>query len=49
MRLTQHSYFDTERLVEQIDHLTDFYETDKHMFFTPPDGTRCKTRIRLCP
>lgn len=42
MRLTQHSYFDTDRLVEQIDHLTDFYETDKHMFFTPPDGTRCK-------
>ena len=42
MRLMQHSYFDTDRLVEQIDYLTDFYETDKHMFFTPPDGTRCK-------
>ena len=42
MRLIQHSYFDTDRLVEQIDHLTEFYETDKHMFFTPPNGTRCK-------
>ena len=42
MRLMQHSYFDTDRLVDQIDHLTDFYETDEHMFFTPPDGTRCK-------
>ncbi|KAI4217452.1 MAG: hypothetical protein LQ351_000047 [Letrouitia transgressa] len=42
MRLMQHSYFDTERLVEQIDRLTEFYDTDKHMFFTPPDSTRCK-------
>lgn len=42
MRLMQHSYFDTDRLVEQIDRLTEFYETDKHMFFTPPDSTRCK-------
>lgn len=42
MRLMQHSYFDTDRLVEQIDQLTEFYETDKHMFFTPPQGTRCK-------
>ena len=42
LRLIQHSYFDTTRLMEQIDHLTDFYETDKHMFFTPPNGTRCK-------
>ena len=42
MRLMQHSYYDTDRLVEQIDHLTEFYETDKHMFFTPPTGTRCK-------
>ena len=42
MRLIQHSYFDTDRLVEQIDQLTEFYETDKHMFFTPPSGTRCK-------
>ena len=41
MRL-KHSYFDTDRLVEQIDQLTEFYETDKHMFFTPPNGTRCK-------
>ncbi|KAL9038521.1 MAG: hypothetical protein Q9214_005247, partial [Letrouitia sp. 1 TL-2023] len=42
MRLMQHSYFDTERLVEQIDRLTEFYETDQHMFFTPPNSTRCK-------
>lgn len=42
MRLMQHSYFDTDRLVEQIDQLTESYETDKHMFFTPPSGTRCK-------
>lgn len=42
MRLTQHSYFDTDRLVEQIDQLTDFYEIDKHMFFTPAKSTRCK-------
>ena len=42
MRLLQHSYFDTERLVEQIDQLTEFYETDQTMFFTPPDSVRCK-------
>lgn len=33
---------DTDQLVELIDGLTEFYETDKHMFFTPPEGTRCK-------
>ena len=42
MRLLQHSYFDTERLVEQIDQLTEFYETDKHMFAPPSEGIRCK-------
>ena len=42
IRLMQHCYFDTDRLVEQIDQLTEFYETDKHMFLTPPTGTRCK-------
>ena len=42
MRLTQHSYFDPERLVDQIELLTDFYETDKCLFFEPPDGSRCK-------
>ena len=42
MRLMQHCYFDTDRLVEQIDQLTEFYETDKHMFLTPPTVTRCK-------
>ncbi|MCJ1424733.1 hypothetical protein MMC29_002621 [Sticta canariensis] len=42
MRLMQRSYFDTDRLVEQIDQLTEFYKTDQHMYFTPPRGTRCK-------
>lgn len=42
MRLMQHSYFDTDRLLQQVDQLTEFYETGKHMFFTPPNGTRCK-------
>ena len=42
MRMMQHCYFDTDRLVEQIDQLTRFYETDKHMFLTPPPGPRCK-------
>lgn len=42
MRVLQHSYFDTDRLVELIDELTEFYQIDKHMFFTPPEGTRCK-------
>ena len=42
MRLMQHSYFDTDRLVEQVDQLTEFYEIDKHMFFNPLPGTRCK-------
>lgn len=42
MRLLQHSYFDTERLVEQVDQLTDFYETDKHMFALPSEGIRCR-------
>ena len=32
----------TNRLVEQIDQLTEFYETDPHMFFDPPKDTRCK-------
>ena len=42
MRVLQHSYVDTDRLVEQVDELTVFYQIGKHMFFTPPEGTRCK-------
>ncbi|KAL9606102.1 MAG: hypothetical protein Q9179_000728 [Wetmoreana sp. 5 TL-2023] len=42
MRLRKHSYFHTDRLLEQIEQLSDFYETEKHMFFTPSDRTRCK-------
>ena len=34
---------DTDLLVkEHIDELTECYQTGKHMFFTPPEGTRCK-------
>ena len=34
---------DTDLLMKQhIDELTECYQTDKHMFFTPPEGTRCK-------
>ena len=40
--LLQHSCYDTDKLVKLIDGLTEFYETDKHMFFTPLEGTRCK-------
>lgn len=40
--LLQHSFFNTDDLVEQIDKLTDSYQIDNHMFFTPPEGTRCK-------
>ena len=42
MRLMHHSYFETERLVEQIDHLTEFYEAGQYMYLEPPDGVRCK-------
>lgn len=42
MRLVQRSYFHTGYLVEQIDQLTQFYETGDKMFFTPPNSTRCK-------
>ena len=42
MRLLHHSYFDPDRLVEQIDQMADFYDAGKNMFFTPPSGTRCK-------
>ena len=42
MRLKQHSYYDTERLIEQIDQLTEEYEIDKHMFLAPPEDVRCK-------
>ena len=42
MRVLQHCYFDTDRLVDQVDELTKFYETDKHMFLAPQKGTRCK-------
>ena len=42
MRALQHSHFDTDILVKLIDERTEFYQIDKHMYFTPPDGTRCK-------
>ena len=41
-RLMQHSYFDTNRLVKQINQLTEDYKNNKHMYFTPPESVRCK-------
>ena len=38
----QHNYYNPNHLVEQVDRLAGFYGTDKHMFFTPPEGTRCR-------
>lgn len=49
MRLVHHKYFDTERLLEQIDGLTQFYETDTHMFCVPPEGVRCKQTFVAAP
>ena len=42
MRALQRSHFDTDILVELIEERTEFYQIDKHMYFTPPEGTRCK-------
>lgn len=42
MRLKEHSYYHTDRLVEQIDQMAEFYEEEEHMFYEPPDGIRCK-------
>ena len=42
MRLKEHSYYRTDGLIDQIDQLVDFYDTDQHMFFEPPGGTRCR-------
>lgn len=42
VRLMHHRYYDNTDLVEHIDELTERYQTDQHMFFTVPEGTRCK-------
>ena len=42
MRAQQHSRFDTDIPVELIEERTEFYQIDKHMYFTPPEGTRCR-------
>ena len=42
MRMMEHTYFDTERLVEHVDKLADLYKTGKHMFSAPTDDLRCK-------
>ena len=42
LRRSQRSHIDTTRLVERINRMADFYETENHMSFTPPSGTRCK-------
>lgn len=36
------SHSDKDLLVKHIDNYTEGCQTDKHMFFTPPEGTRCK-------
>lgn len=42
LRLIQHCYFDTDRLVEQVDHLTKVYGTGDCLFETDPEGARTR-------
>ena len=43
MRLMhRNSYVNTKRLVERIDELAEFYETDENLYVTPPEDVRCK-------
>jgi hypothetical protein len=42
MRLFQHCYFDTDRLIEEIDRLTKLYGTGDCLFEGDPDGARTK-------
>ncbi|KAL8784578.1 MAG: hypothetical protein Q9195_009003 [Heterodermia aff. obscurata] len=41
-RVLEHSYYDTDSLVERIDDMADEYETGKYMFLRPPSGTACR-------
>lgn len=42
LRWMEHSYYDPNRVTEQVNQLIDFYEIDPHMFFQSPDQARCK-------
>ena len=42
MRLLQHCYFDPDRLMEQIDHLTKLYGTGEYLFADEADGVRTR-------
>ena len=41
-RLFQHTYFDTEHLMEQVDYLTKLYGTGEHLFRKDPVRVRCR-------
>ena len=42
LRIFQHCYFDTDRLVEHIDHLTNVFGTGKTLHETDPGGVRTR-------
>lgn len=42
MRVFQHCYFDTDRLIEQIDELTSVYGTGDNLINDEPEGPRCR-------
>ncbi|MCJ1379191.1 hypothetical protein MMC17_002291 [Xylographa soralifera] len=42
IRLLQHCYYDTGRLVNQIDHLTKVYGTGAYLYCASSESTRCK-------
>ena len=42
MRLMKRSYYDRQRLVEQVDEMTDMYDAGKFMYLPPSEDCRCK-------
>ena len=42
LRLLQHCYFDTDRVVETVDYLTQFYGTDDRLYAPDPQGARTR-------
>ncbi|MCJ1379864.1 hypothetical protein MMC17_002967 [Xylographa soralifera] len=42
MRIFQHCYFDTDRLMEQIDQLTSIYGTGEKLLYDSANGPRCR-------
>ena len=42
LRLLQHCYFDTPRLVEQVEKLTKLYDIGEHLFEPNPEGARTR-------